>query len=268
MQVQDFRQVADSFVGSDRGNQLPGGTTRMYDAPLVAFAAADDPLFDDLQSEDVAGGAHRMPFDWVPDARTVVSYFLPFSEEVRESNRAGDTASEEWFYARFHGEMFNDRLRRLLVCTLEDAGYASSAPALSSAYRVRDLRSNWSERHVAFTAGLGTFGLHAGLITEKGAVGRFGSIVTSVELEPTRRAYSGPNSHCLWFRDGSCGLCADRCPAGALTRSGKDRARCGEHLRRRMSAGARYGFPYSPCGKCYMDVPCEGGIPTGRTQCS
>ncbi len=267
MQGEDLRQAAVSFVESDRGNQLPGSTVKIYDEPLIAFAAADDALFDELRREDVAGGDHAVPSDWVTDARSVVSYFLPFTEAVRESNRAGEAASEEWFYARFYGEMFNNRLRRVLVSVLQDAGYCSGAPALSSAYRVRDMRSNWSERHVAFVAGLGTFGLHAGLITDRGAAGRFGSVVTTLELQPTGRAYSTPSSYCLWFRDGSCGLCADRCPAGALTREGKDRAGCAEHLRRPLPAAHKYGFPYSPCAKCYMDVPCESMIPAGRNQC-
>ena len=43
--------------------------------------------------------------------------------------------------------------------------------------KVGDYASNWSERHVAYVCGLGTFGCQ-GLITSKGLAGRFGSIIT------------------------------------------------------------------------------------------
>ena len=38
------------------------------------------------------------------------------------------------------------------------------------------IASDWSERHAAYAAGLGTFGLTRALITEKGIAGRFGSL--------------------------------------------------------------------------------------------
>lgn len=47
--------------------------------------------------------------------------------------------------------------------------------------------SNWSERHVAFVCGLGTFGLSKGLITEKGIAGRLGSLIVSEKFEPRKR---------------------------------------------------------------------------------
>jgi len=42
------------------------------------------------------------------------------------------------------------------------------APALDKRFVITDLQSNWSERHVAFIAGLGTFGLSRSLITPLG----------------------------------------------------------------------------------------------------
>ena len=46
--------------------------------------------------------------------------------------------------------------------------------------------SIWSERHIAFICGLGTFGLSRGLITRKGICGRFGSLITDLDLYPAK----------------------------------------------------------------------------------
>ena len=72
--------------------------------------------------------------------------------------------------------------------------------------------SSWSERHVAFVCGLGTFGLSKGLITEKGICGRFGSVVTTAELPRTERPYTGIYEYCI-----QCRACARNCPVGAIS---------------------------------------------------
>ncbi len=82
-------------------------------------------------------------------------------------------------------------------------------------------RSNWSERHAAFVAGLGTFSLNRSLITRSGAAGRIGSVVTDAPFPATRRPYAGPtvDRH-------ACGACIQRCPCGAIDASGKDNVAC------------------------------------------
>ena len=84
-------------------------------------------------------------------------------------------------------------------------------------------RSRWSQRHVAYLAGHGTFGLNNMLISDAGSVGRYFSIVTGLELP-----VGGPvlQERCLWKQDGSCGLCVQRCEAGALTTESFDRFKC------------------------------------------
>ena len=72
--------------------------------------------------------------------------------------------------------------------------------------------SNWSERHVAFVCGLGTFGLSKGLITKKGIAGRFGSIITELTLSPDQREY-----HCIYEYCSMCGACVKNCPVNAIS---------------------------------------------------
>ena len=115
-----------------------------------------------------------------------------------------------------------------------------------------EFSSNWSERHVAYIAGLGTFGLSRGLITEKGMAGRFGSLVTTAELPVTERPYTDLYEYCS-----RCGACIRRCPVGAITQEGKRHEPCSEYLAEMKHRFApRYG-----CGKCQVKVPCMAGIP-------
>ena len=59
---------------------------RMYDAPIVGYGAADDPWFDRLQNEEAVGHQFEKPDFWLPGAKTVISFFAPKSERVREDN--------------------------------------------------------------------------------------------------------------------------------------------------------------------------------------
>ncbi|MEW5783940.1 MAG: epoxyqueuosine reductase [Bacillota bacterium] len=264
MKKQKLIKIINDFVRRDRGNSLPGAPTPIFETPLVAFAAAEDPLFERLRQKEAVGPGHRTPAVWLPNARTVISYSLPISSEIIETNYAGVSSSEEWLYARFHGEDFNNRLRNVITAALRAEGYDSIAPLLSPAYAVADMKSNWSERHAAFIAGLGTFGLNRGIITEKGLAGRIGSVITTLELEPTVRPYIEIYEYCPWFSGNTCGACIKRCPSGALSTAGKDLARCNDFLK--ITEGkqirARYGFPFSPCSKCFVNVPCQKRIPS------
>ena len=129
------------------------------------------------------------------------------------------------------------------VCSI--AGYETNDPSVFS--------SNWSERHVAFVSGLGTFGLSKGIITERGMAGRFCSIVTDMELPVTERAYKEIYEWCIF-----CGKCVKRCLVGAITlENGKNHIPCSKRINEsKIKYAPRYG-----CGQCQTAVPCEAQKP-------
>jgi epoxyqueuosine reductase QueG len=130
------------------------------------------------------------------------------------------------------------------------------------------LASSWSERHAAYVSGLGTFGLCDGLITPKGKAMRCGSVVARIAVPPTVRPYDNHHAYCLFFFNGSCGKCMQRCPAGAITREGHNKEKCYTYLRTvtEKHAQSRLHLKTSPCGLCQAGVPCEAKIPVpGRT---
>jgi len=68
----------------------------------------------------------------------------------------------------------------------------------SEAYEIKQgWTSTWSERHIAFAAGLGTFSLTRAVITSKGCNVRFASLVTNAPLEVTPRKNNDPTANCL-----------------------------------------------------------------------
>ena len=234
-----------------------------YEEPLVGFAAADDPLFDTYQLPDVIGPWHKKPKEWLPEAATVISMFLPFTEDVLSSNRMEKQfPSAAWLHARVEGQAFLNIFADRVAQWLREQGYAACVPCGDvrfvcfnhSGIAMPGLpegvhTSNWSERHAAYACGLGTFGLSKGIITEKGMAGRFCSVITSLPVEPDQRPYTDPYEYCI-----RCGACVRRCPVNAISvEHGKAHGPCAEHVHHSLELyDPRYG-----CGLCQTGVPCE-----------
>jgi ferredoxin len=120
--------------------------------------------------------------------------------------------------------------------------------------------STWSERHAAHVAGLGTFGLSDGLITRVGKAMRCGSVIARIQIPPSPRPYDDHHAYCLFFTKGTCGRCADRCPAGSVTREGRSKPKCRDYVLSKTAdyVKSRFGVEiYGSCGLCQTGVSCE-----------
>ena len=234
---------------------------RLLDAPLVAFASATDPLFAELKKTDVVGPNHKSPQEWLPGAKTVISYFYPLTEVIRSGNRPAGLPAKLWLAAKASAEAFVYNTGHALTQFLAGLGATSVVPDTDPRYKmVRNgniANPSWSERHVAYVAGLGTFGLHKSLITEKGTAGRLGSLVTTLELKPTARPYKGKNDYCPYYVNGSCVACIDRCSGHAVSKTGNDQASlCAKYCKETVAPSIA-PTPYKGgCGKCLTAVPC------------
>jgi len=235
----------------------------MFEAPIFAFGAADDDIFERFKSPEIIGGIFMAPAEWMPGAKTVISFFLPYTDRIKSSNAKNDgRPSDEWLHGRYEGQKFVQALALHIYGELTSAGHKSLIPANDERCKTGDgpngFASSWSERHVAFACGLGTFGLSRGLITESGVCGRFGSILTELDLPRDQRPYGGVYEYCIM-----CGACARRCPAGAITKeNGKDNNACSDFLDKTIEMfNPRYG-----CGKCQTKTPCESRAPKPRAR--
>lgn len=225
----------------------------IWKQPIVKFAAADDPGFPQLR--EVVTQDHHLPQDYLPNANNVLSWFLPFRREIGRGNLQGKLSSADWAAAYLDtnamaarvNEKLADYLRMKLGC---DAAVPFDAGMIGN----EDPRSRWSQRHVAYLAGHGTFGLNNMLISDAGTVGRYFSIVTALEVMPDAPVLE---ERCLWKKDGSCAACVARCEAGALTKTGFDRFRCLEQCLVNMER-----YPGADvCGKCIVELPCSYEVP-------
>ncbi len=266
----------------NRRTELGGGA--YWEEPLVGFASGTDPLFEEYKN--IIGSFHLTPQEVIKntvkdkgeyfpesdlDQISVISWILPLPEDTRRSNRnEKQFPSKLWAYTKDFGEVCNHALRRHLAGYLENLGYAAVAPILTPGFRLfRDDQagwtSNWSERHVAYACGLGTFSLSDGFISPKGIALRIGSVVTTLKLRASERKYRTYKENCLFFRNQKCGKCIRRCPAGAITEEGHDKDKCWKYMNSEpfKEIYLEYGLQTTPnaCGLCQTGTPCEFEIP-------
>lgn len=223
----------------------------LWESPLVAIAAADDPLFGEIKKW--VQSTHQLPRDLLPGSQSVITYFIPFQPSIPKSNQAGRLASLEWGLTYILTNQLIADVNDYLTQKLKESGYSTAYASATHNFDKSTLMSNWSHRHVAYIAGLGNFGLNNMLITDKGCCGRIGTLLTTVPLTPTQR--SG-NPTCLYRFNGSCGLCVDNCVNGSLAENGFNRHACYDILLENADALSEIGLA-DVCGKCTVGLPCS-----------
>ncbi len=264
-----FQNWPENFLDPAVALRPDLGGMQLFDAPVWGVSDAFDPLYRRMKKPEAIGPWFRLPQEWLPGARRVISIFFPFSEPVRKSLRTAVTEiPPEWLHGRIEGHEAMLAFARSLAKDIQNAGARALIPALDprfgvimrgkgiSGFETGDpnvFGSRWSERHVAYISGLGTFGLSRGIITERGMAGRFCSIVTDLELDVTPRTYQGLYDWCI-----RCGACVQRCPENAISLDhGKDHIPCADRINQsKIDYAPRYG-----CGMCQTAVPCEARRP-------
>lgn len=273
-----INRTIQDFLNDSAENTLKNeANDKAFEKALVGFAAGNDPLFDDYKKH--VGPFHLTPlelfmltfrdFKVKAEKLTVISWILPHTKETKAANRKEDFyPAERWARARIFGEAANAKLREHLAAALNKAAVRAVAPGLTPQFSTRlspdyGLASTWSERHAAYAAGLGTFGLCDGLITPVGKAMRAGSVIAEVDLPPSVRPYDNHRAYCLFYSQGTCGKCIPKCPVGAISEKGKNKQLCLAHLFPDTYNYVKktYHFDGYGCGHCQTGVPCESKIP-------
>jgi epoxyqueuosine reductase len=177
----------------------------------VEFANVDD--YNSPKSYEIT--------KFLPDAQSIIvlAFKVPSSCESPSKSVALNSYLDLGMFAR----NASYRVARFLESRF---GAKIANIPLSTPYEIHNDRkaiADFSHRHAAVTAGLGTFGRHNLVIHPRfGTRVNFTSIITNLNLQPSPR----PNEDlCI-----HCNLCVENCPGGALDEAGKtDIMKCMKH---------------------------------------
>jgi ferredoxin len=247
-----------------------------WGAPLIGFANGSDSIFEEIKTE--IGAFHWLPIEaWKhafpcshleSDDISVISAVFPQTAATREAQEKEEMfPAENWVRSRYYWEDFVAAVSKEFTRAMRELHITAIAPVLLPDFsRVHSKKHNysskWSERHIAYASGLGTFGYSEGLITPVGKAVRILSFLVDRQLDPTPRPYASRDEYCLYYSKGTCKKCVARCPAGSLTGAGHDKDICAAYAYDYTpETEQRYGFPNQACGLCQVKVPCESGLP-------
>jgi len=248
-----YKQIINTIKLSVSDYEKKYNLSNMWKEPLVGIISAGDERIKILKT--AVSDEHFMPFDIFPDAKSIVSFFIPFHESIVEGNIGGELASEAWAKAYVKTNDLIGEINSNISGLMGKNGYkAGKIPATHNFDAVK-LISNWSHRHIACLAGLGTFGINNMLITKNGCCGRFGSIIINCELSGYFRT-GGIKEKCLHKTNRNCGICQTRCTAGAWENDAYNRKLCYEQCLKNAEYHKEAGYA-DVCGKCLVGLPCS-----------
>lgn len=240
--------------------------TAEWGEPLVGFADANHP--DIFKLKDVVSERHVMPHEVLKKPTIIIAYFVPFTKRLADTNQRNEEfASPEWARTYEETNTLFGKLNDYLIAQLKKIGYKAAVSKEATTFDREKLISNWSQRHIARIAGLGTFGINNMLITAKGCCGRYSTVVTNLDVVPDKPV---EDEYCLYKSKGVCGVCVKHCPSGALTFDGYDRKKCFQVCMKNAEIYRELGSSYldetgestnsvgsEVCGKCVVNVPCS-----------
>jgi epoxyqueuosine reductase QueG len=224
-----------------------------YRDPIIGFVTVDDPDFADLS--ELIGFDHLMPNDLLPGARSVVSFFLPFTSDIAYANAKEKVeVAPEWAIAYVETNALIGRITSKLIDVLGQHGIRAAAEPATGNFDDKALKSHWSHKSIAVLAGIGSFGLHQMVITDAGCAGRFGSLVINAELPFNK---PGEKERCEFFASGTCLDCVLGCPVNAIVEEESfNRQTCWEQCLKNGEHFLDLGDEVHVCGKCAVVGPC------------
>jgi len=225
----------------------------MWGEPIIEIISASNEKIKYLKQ--AVSSEHLMPYDILQDAKSIISFFIPFHKKIAESNINGTMASKEWVaaYIRTNDliKVINNKIEELMQ---KNGCKTGKIPATHN-FNEKTLISNWSHRHIAFMAGIGTFGINNMLITKKGCCGRFGSIIINYELKDYQQV-GNIKEKCLNKLNENCGICHKRCTVNAYDNNNFNRNACYEQCLENAKYHKETGYA-DVCGKCMVGLPCS-----------
>lgn len=222
----------------------------LFRKPLVGFSSADNSLYTDLK--DIVNPDHLHPKDILPKAQTVISFFVPFSETVVDSNKKGPAVSYQWAESYVEANKLINQISADLVDYLKKKKIDAATIKATHNFDEKTLKSAWSHRSGAYIVNMGKFGLNRMIITRAGCAGRFGTVIISANIPADNEEST---EFCLYYKNGSCQKCVKSCPQNALHPDKEfDRFKCYDLLLKNADEFSHMGL-CDVCGKCVVSCP-------------
>jgi epoxyqueuosine reductase QueG len=258
------KSIGDRFLRVDN--------TAIYDDLLIGFQKVDHPIFDKI-AEIIP--EHLKPLDFLPEFQmdnsvgkiglSVISFSFVFNQKtVEENSLQNDYPSFSWYKSTDLFTEFITTFRQFLkkYCDNEQIHYVVPN-TIKDKYRIiwRDgiKYSTWSERHIAYACGLGSFGLHGSLITDNGCAHRLMSVIIDKEFKYYNEPDQPWNKNCLSANNINCGKCINKCPVNSIRISGRSIINCLKHesIENKETSKRIFGYEMEACGLCMSGVPCS-----------
>lgn len=246
------------------------GRQTRFKEPLIGFANTSEPVFDMYYDNSFC----KHPRKVYNPARAIIVYFLPYEDDIVESNRQGSEPSAKWVQAYHDSTWALMKVNASITEELNRFGRLAAICNTPNDWNEKKCGPEWNFKIAANVAGMGDFGPAGCIMTEAGPAGRFGAILTDVNLAPERdfgfgnsesrgntpemfQAFKKFMTHCCYETGNSEGAASEEaishaliesCPGGAITAEGINRKAC--------QAYCKTIFEYVPtpdiCGKCYF----------------
>ena len=126
------RGITADMLGADADSGLMG--MRFFQRPIFAIARADDPGFKEIRRPEVVGPHHLLPEDWLPGAKSVISFFCRMNaRRLRRTKKTPSSRRLSGFTRGLTARGFA-RARRLIRDLLVEEGYRAVAPYCDDRY--------------------------------------------------------------------------------------------------------------------------------------
>ena len=243
------------MIEYETDNKLDG----FWKKPIIKIISARHPEIGGLKK--TVSQNHLLPADILSGAESIISFFIPFSENIINSNICGEFASEEWASAYINTNALIAVINNEIEVLLAEKKFKTGKIPATHNFDKEKLISNWSHRHIAAIAGIGTFGINNMLITEAGCCGRLGSLVTDFKFEKYDNTIL--KEKCLYKINGSCGICRKKCIVNAYETDTFNRHRCYNICLKNGEYHKSTGYA-DVCGKCVVGLPCSSADPSKK----
>ena len=225
----------------------------MYQEPVIVYHDAKDPAFDTF----FRMGICRHPAEIYRPGNTLVLFFLPYREDIVESNRGGTATSDQWLTAYKKGTGLIMRINRAIRNTLESRGRLVSCLNTPIDWNEKKAAEEWSFKLASYLAGMGEFSTAGSFVTAKGFGGRFSGIITDEVLYEEKPQMRTPEEYeamiagikkATLYEGTPSDECIAACPCGAISKDGIDRFKCQQHCKTLNE----YVPSADACGQCFM----------------